>query len=156
MGRAFGVQRIGVFIACFVCATACLRAGEWTARENVERAIQADGDDPAAAIIETITWRYAGPDSASVTVSLLSGTYKIYASGELADDPVIVEIVDKSAGPIGRSLGSFVLSSGGPTRSERVKLSAASFYLVTVRPPERVQWAESKAYDIVVGLLRVR
>lgn len=111
-----------------------------------------DGGRAADGTFETVTWhraeRFTG---ASQTVSLLGGTYKVYAAGERQDDPVTVEFMDKGTG---KALGTFELGGAPPAKRGILTLSTASICLMTVKPDKTVHARRVQSYDVVIGLVR--
>jgi hypothetical protein len=135
----------------FFCFLAAAAPAQRPAHE-VERLIATDGGRPDDGTFETVTWhrseRFTG---ASQTVSLLGGTYKVYAAGERQDDRVTVEFMDKGTGKI---LGTFELGGAPPVKRAILTVATASICLMTVKPAQTVHARRVQSYDVVIGLVR--
>jgi hypothetical protein len=122
-----------------------------TARDNLRAAIAHDGVQSEDASLESVTWqRTARAPGVSTTVALLGGHYKLYASGERADDPITIDVVDKGTGSF---YGRFVLSAVPPHTRSTLILPTASICLVTVKPPAKVARGRARSYDVVIGFV---
>jgi YHS domain-containing protein len=124
-------------------------AADLAGSQNLRRVIEDDGEDPAAATLEQISW--PGPSDASTRVALLSGRYKIYASGDVAEESISIKVTDVGTREV---LGSYVLSGQLPPVIGILTLKTASICSITAVPMRPELRRVGSRYAVVVGLVR--